>query len=587
MSIRLEQLTKRFDGKPVVSNVTLEVAAGELCVMLGPSGSGKSTILRLIAGLAPLDAGRILLEGADITGVPARERNLGFVFQHYALFRHQSVAENVEFALRVRGVSSAERRTRRDELLELVGLAGLGGRLPAQLSGGQQQRVALARALAHRPRVLLLDEPFGALDARIRLELRRALLAIQHELKVTTLFVTHDQEEAFELADRLAVMAQGRLIEDGPAHELYLRPQTEFVAVFLGGANLWVGETSEAGVRLGPLEMPLTGGVPSDAARKRLQVLVRPEDVSLRQKREELNYPALGEGEVVETAFSGAIERVRVRLPGIPGVRVIHPPAPFGDDHLAVDAARQQHVARREPLKPGDPVWVGVRRLHALLHPGLSFVSMGDGAAGEFAAELARLAQARLAKVDQPRELTDRLAREDVDLVFAGLSAEDAGDEAESLLELAGDAHLLLVRAASAVPRRFLVSVAVGEPGKDDVAFVGRLARHLGSTATVLTVLEPSAGAFERKTADRFLAGCVRTLARFGVVAEPMAVVGDVADEIARAMKEGHDLLALGSPLPDAQGRVRWRRSARALLESSEKYPILIVHGAQRLRGSR
>ena len=177
MSIRLEQLTKRYDGRAVVVNVTLEVATGELCVLLGPSGSGKSTILRLVAGLAPCDGGRILLDGQDLAPVPARDRGLGFVFQSYALFRHQTVSENVEFALRVRGESAPVRRARREELLELVGLAGLGQRLPAQLSGGQQQRVALARALAHRPKVLLLDEPFGALDARIRLELRRTQAA--------------------------------------------------------------------------------------------------------------------------------------------------------------------------------------------------------------------------------------------------------------------------------------------------------------------------------------------------------------------------------------------------------------------------
>ncbi len=246
MSIRLEQLTKRYDGRAVVSNVTLDVATGELCVLLGPSGSGKSTILRLVAGLAPCDGGRILLDGQDLAPVPARDRGLGFVFQSYALFRHQTVSENVEFALRVRGESARARRQRREELLELVGLAGLGQRLPAQLSGGQQQRVALARALAHRPRVLLLDEPFGALDARIRLELRRSLSRIQRELAVTTLFVTHDQEEAFELADRLAVMSQGRLVEDGPPRELYLRPQTEFAATFLGGANLLVGQQRRA-----------------------------------------------------------------------------------------------------------------------------------------------------------------------------------------------------------------------------------------------------------------------------------------------------------------------------------------------------
>src|SRR6266496_1667369 len=190
-----------------------------------------------------------------------------------------SVADNIEFALRVRKVPANQRQKRRDELLELVGLAGLGGRRPDQLSGGQQQRVALARALAHKPDVLLLDEPFGALDAKIRVELRRALRHIQTDLGITTIFVTHDQEEAFELADRLGVMNFGRLLEVGPPQELYLRPQTEFVATFLGTANLMVGEVTPEGVRLGPVQFPLSTRGDAAGVTRRVQVLFRPEDV--------------------------------------------------------------------------------------------------------------------------------------------------------------------------------------------------------------------------------------------------------------------------------------------------------------------
>ena len=243
MSIVAENLVKAYDGHPVVNRVSLEVADGEFFVLLGPSGSGKSTVLRMIAGLVESDEGRVLLHGRDVTSLPPQRRGVGFVFQHYALFGHMSVGENIEFALKIRRVRSAERRRRRDELLELVGLAGLGERMPTQLSGGQRQRVALARALAHNPDVLLLDEPFGALDAKIRVELRRSIRAIQRELGIATIFVTHDQEEAFELADRLGIVDFGRLLEVGPPHELYLRPQTEFVATFLGTANLWSGKS--------------------------------------------------------------------------------------------------------------------------------------------------------------------------------------------------------------------------------------------------------------------------------------------------------------------------------------------------------
>src|SRR5688572_12774838 len=252
MSIIIEQLTKRYEGHPVVNNVSLEVADGEFFVLLGSSGSGKTTILTMIAGLTRVDQGRILLHGRDVTNLPTQERRVGFVFQNYALFQHMTVADNVEFGLRVRKRPASERRKRRDELLELVGLAGLGSRMPRQLSGGQQQRVALARALAHQPEVLLLDEPLGALDAKIRIELRRTLHAIQRELGITTILVTHDQEEAFELADRLGVMSFGRLLEVGQSQQLYQYPQTEFVATFLGTANLLVGNAKQNTVQIGP-----------------------------------------------------------------------------------------------------------------------------------------------------------------------------------------------------------------------------------------------------------------------------------------------------------------------------------------------
>src|SRR5690606_12530815 len=251
MSITLERVTKRYHGQPVVNDVSLEVAEGEFFVLLGPSGSGKSTLLRAIAGLAEIDGGRIALHGNDVTDVGARERGVGFVFQNYALFRHLTVAENIEFALRVRCVKAAERRARRHELLKLVALEGYEQRLPTQLSGGQQQRVAVARALAHRPPVLLLDEPFGALDAKIREELRRTIRAVQRELGITTVLVTHDQEEAFAMADRVGVMNLGRLLEAGEPHTLYARPATRFVATFLGAANLLLARQAPEGIYVG------------------------------------------------------------------------------------------------------------------------------------------------------------------------------------------------------------------------------------------------------------------------------------------------------------------------------------------------
>ncbi len=589
MSIRLEQLTKRYDGRAVVSNVSFEVATGELCVLLGPSGSGKSTILRLVAGLAPCDGGRILLDGQDLAPVPARERGLGFVFQSYALFRHLTVSENVEFALRVRGDSAPSRRQRREELLELVGLAGLGQRFPAQLSGGQQQRVALARALAHRPRVLLLDEPFGALDARIRLELRRSLSRIQRELAVTTLFVTHDQEEAFELADRLAVMSQGRLIEDGPPRELYLRPQTEFAATFLGGANLLVGRSDEHGIRFGAVEVPLKGGIAAEGLERRVQLLVRPEDVELVAPGEELASTPLGEGLVEEVAFVGAQERLRLKLPTPPGVRVIHPPRRFGDPDLPVEAVRSQHDARRLTLLPGDRVRVGIRRFHVLLHPGLSLLlAESAGPAGEAAlhaaTEIARLAQARLQRSSLEATFAGRGSDEGVehpDLLVVGARAGAVAASSEKLLA-ATSANLLLVRGATPMPpTRFLIAVAVGEPGKEDVAFAGRLARHLGASATVLSVLAPDAAESEQRAAERFLAACVRTLAALGVPAEIDVRRGELRAVLGGRIDEARDLLVLGAPPPDDEGRYSWGRTLRGLLDAGGSVPILVVRAAR------
>jgi sulfate/thiosulfate transport system ATP-binding protein len=260
MSITLQKLVKRYDGQPVVNQVSLEVKDGEFFVLLGSSGSGKTTILNLIAGLTELDGGRIILHGRDVTQLPTQERRVGFVFQNYALFQYMTVAENIEFGLSIRKVSKNEREYRREELLDLVGLSGLGSRMPRQLSGGQQQRVALARALAHKPDVLLLDEPLGALDAKIRIELRRTLRSIQRQLSIATILVTHDQEEAFDLADRIGVMSYGRLLEVGTSEELYRRPQTEFVATFLGSANLLVGRTYTQGICIGDVQFQSNTG---------------------------------------------------------------------------------------------------------------------------------------------------------------------------------------------------------------------------------------------------------------------------------------------------------------------------------------
>ncbi len=238
MSIAIDHVVKSFGSFRALDDVSLDLPPGELVALLGPSGCGKTTLLRIIAGLEAADSGRILLDGKDATDKDVRERQVGFVFQHYALFRHMTVFENVAFGLRVKPRATrpkeAEIRRRVTELLELVQLAWLKDRYPAQLSGGQRQRIALARALAVEPQVLLLDEPFGALDAKVRKELRRWLRRLHDELHISSVFVTHDQEEALEVADRVVLMNKGRIEQIGSPREIYDQPATSFAYSFLG-----------------------------------------------------------------------------------------------------------------------------------------------------------------------------------------------------------------------------------------------------------------------------------------------------------------------------------------------------------------
>ncbi len=617
MSIVLDQLTKRYGGHPVVNNVSLEVADGEFFVLLGSSGSGKTTVLSTIAGLTEADHGRVLLHGRDVTNLPPQQRRIGFVFQNYALFQYMTVADNIEFGLSIRRVSKAERRRRRDELLELVGLAGLGSRMPRQLSGGQQQRVALARALAHQPEALLLDEPLGALDAKIRVELRRTLRAIQRELGITTILVTHDQEEAFELADRLGVMNFGRLLEVGPPEELYLRPQTEFVATFLGTANLLVGRRARNGVQVGPAQFPLPGAYATRHQDERVQVLFRPEDVVLSDSSVGLDSPLLGRGRVEQMSFSGSFERLRLRLPPIPGVRPIAPPVTFGEDAILVEATRPQDQVDRLPVQPGQDIWVGVRRIHALAHPGMRFLIATDGspsaqAALDLGGQLARLAHARTvllgyglkgealqrhlqaakeqlgsglaalearATLDPLGEAVKReVERIPCDLIVLGAGGRERQTLAEQVLQT-GEHNLLLVSQTRPALSRALVCVTSGEQGKDDVLFAGRLMRHLGAEATLMSVLpEGSPQEPEPERTERFLAGGVRSLDVLGVPSHTVIRYGAIAAAIGQELDEGgYDLLVVGAPLPDLDGQITLGGVVGQLLTRVTEIPILIV----------
>jgi sulfate transport system ATP-binding protein len=306
LSIIVRNVSKRFGDFVALDDVSLDVEGGSLTALLGPSGSGKSTLLRIIAGLEWPDGGEIRLAGEDATAVAPQRRGVGFVFQHYAAFKHMTVRENVAFGLKIRKRPKAEIAERVDQLLQLVQLQGFGHRYPAQLSGGQRQRMALARALAPEPKVLLLDEPFGALDASVRAELRDWLRRLHEEVHVTTVFVTHDQQEAMEVADQIAVLNHGRLEQVGSPRELYDEPASEFVMRFVGEAHAW-GEGLVRPHDLAVVLEPETGAVEAQVERvtvlgfeARLDVLTAEgEQLTVQLTREQLEELELARGDIV------------------------------------------------------------------------------------------------------------------------------------------------------------------------------------------------------------------------------------------------------------------------------------------------
>jgi sulfate transport system ATP-binding protein len=347
MSISIRNISKRFGEFTALNDISLEVPSGSLLALLGPSGSGKTTLLRIIAGLEQADAGSIRVQDEDVSRLSARDREVGFVFQHYALFKHMNVFENIAFGMRVRRVADAEVRSRVNELLHLVRLEGLGGRYPSELSGGQRQRVALARALAVKPRLLLLDEPFGALDAKVRQELRTWLRNLHEEMHVTTVFVTHDQEEAFEVADRVVVMKQGRIEQSGTPQDVFDHPATPFVMDFLGHVNVFHGRLEAGQMHLQgfAMEYPEYPHVESRDA----TAYVRPHEVELNRTAPlETSLPV----RVVHVNPAGPVTRVRLVSEA------------FGAAlNVDLSPARYRELA----LRPGDQVFATPKRVRVFL----------------------------------------------------------------------------------------------------------------------------------------------------------------------------------------------------------------------------
>jgi len=308
-------VSKRFKKSRVLEDVSFDVAEGESLVLLGASGSGKTTILRIIAGLEQPDSGRVILHGKDVTDLPARERGVGVIFQAYALFPRMTVEKNIAYGLKIRHRPRKERRETVDRLIKLVQLEQHRKKYPSQLSGGQQQRVAIARTLAYKPQVLLFDEPFGALDAQTRVHLRREIRALLRQVKVPSVFITHDQEEALELGDRIAVLNEGRLEQVGTPDDVYNHPASEFVATFLGSANLLLGVAAAGFVEIGTAKLPAEKETKRFRDGQSVKLVFRPEDVCVSQ---DANLPEgcrrLTNGVIEEVNFVGAYERLTVRL---------------------------------------------------------------------------------------------------------------------------------------------------------------------------------------------------------------------------------------------------------------------------------
>jgi sulfate transport system ATP-binding protein len=584
MSITLDQVTKRYQGLPVVNDVSLDVRDGEFFVLLGPSGSGKSTLLRAIAGLTSVDHGRISLHGRDVTNVSARQRGVGLVFQNYALFRHMTVAENIEFALRVRHVRARDRRERRKELLRLVALEGLDDRLPTQLSGGQQQRIAVARALAHKPEVLLLDEPFGALDAKIREELRRTIRQVQRELKISTVLVTHDQQEAFALADRIGVMNLGRLLETAPPDELYARPATRFVATFLGAANLLLARQTPEGIRFGAAPVEVPGGERGDTRREyEVVAVLRPEEAELAPTPEALASPCIAQGAVDEIAFTGALERIRIRLHDGAAAQLVGPEN--NPDSGMLEASRTQREQRAFPLAPGQNVAIGMRRIHVLPTPLSSYTAFAPTteeaerlSRHAFLVDLAGRMRTRVSVCAEPAlrrtNGAERATCADRGGVGVLAAAPDVISQIEWLLHQ-GVAEALVLPPPPMSPQRVLIHWLDRTARGGTLAVAASLLRHVAAEAIHVGIMPTGTPDSHRSLGMRALLDArseaqavhsldMRTELRFG----------DIAQELARQLRESPDQMLILGISEIRQIRERFA----SLFAQLPSPPIMIVY---------
>jgi ABC-type sulfate/molybdate transport systems ATPase subunit/nucleotide-binding universal stress UspA family protein len=634
MSIVLDHVSKWYGPHPALDEVSLEVTDGELFVLLGGSGSGKSTALRIIAGLTPPDDGHVILQGTRVDDLPPQKRGVGFVFQNYSLFRHMTVGENIEFGMRVHRVPEADRIRRREELLSLIGLEGLAHALPQRLSGGQQQRIAVARALAYEPSVLLMDEPFGALDVRTRSQLRSSFREIQRKLRVTTILVTHDQDEAFALAHRIGILDRGHLVEVGPPTALYRRPRTELVATFLGAANVLMGEVRSGSLQVGSTMLDLPPEVPPSKGSMEVKVVIRPEDLEARPAGEWTKGRTLGEGRIREIFHAGPLLRLRIGVPALAGVPVLVPEPAYGQEEPTLIAHALPESSGAAGLAPGAAVCLDVRNLHVIPHEGISLLVCLDGSelsrqCLEFGAALANQMHGRLVVMgvaEKPNEeararaglsrttqefaegfrnlqtrfrvgnAAERILQEtergEYGIVVVGFRgrhgpARTMGSTSSRLLR-ESRIPVLVVPAPRPSLRRVLICLSTGATARNDVVFAGRLAARAGADATLLHVrgfdggspsLHPDVATAEylRHLTTERLARGILTLKLMGVTSEMKVRSGTPSEQILREAREGdYDLITLGAPEPPGGTGPQRREMFDNVLEEARQ-PVLVV----------
>lgn len=624
MSILVANVQKSFNNRIIINDISLEVKDNELFVLLGGSGSGKSTLLRIIAGLLQADKGQIIIDGRDVTNLAPQDRDIGFVFQNYSVFRHMTVSENIEFGLKIRKVPSSERRKKSAELLDLVNLTGLGTRHPNQLSGGQLQRVALARALAYNPKVLLLDEPFGALDVKIRSQLRKSLKEIQNQLKVTMILVTHDQEEAFELANRIGVLDYGRLLEVGTSEALYHHPQKEFTATFIGGGNVLIGRKVGNQIKLGSTHLPFPHNAPAHDENVPLRVLFRPEMIQLQKKEitSDQKIYNLGNGTVKEVIFNGSLQRIILEVNELQGVQSLLPQPVYGQQATLIVAVKRSTTATEDQIKQGQRLCVGLKDYHVLNPSGLKILVYSDDSKDGLATAVYGLSLGKatggavtlLTVTDSPNAIAD--ARERLEKigqearphltnlaakVRTGNVAEEVINErfqedyevciinknTEELKSTTGNIWkqhvnfgipVMLTQGNTYQLLHILICTAAGEPGKDDILFGARVAKLTGAKVTLLHVLRGKTSIIEQKRIERHLKLGEASLTAIGVpnsikIAEHRSPVESIISE----METGnYDLLVVGAPAPTASQTIFWPNLTSQIINRTS-WPILIV----------